>query len=48
MTQIQGSVTTESLNLPTQCLQTCEALQSLGSSLPPIVNYNAQNSSSAI
>jgi len=48
MTQIQGSVTTESLNLTTECLQTCEALQSFCSSLPPIVNYNAQNSSSVI
>jgi len=45
MTQIQASVTTESLNLTTECWQTCEALQSLNSSLPPIVNYNARNSS---
>jgi hypothetical protein len=48
MTQMQGSVTTESLNLTIEWLQTCEAWQSLGSSLPPTVNYNAQNSSSAI
>ena len=46
--QIQGSVATESLNLTTECLQTFEALQSFGSPLPPIVNYNAQNSSCVV